>query len=248
MRHPLRAAVFAAGALAGCAPAARVPAPQPPIGHEFVADYNRIGSVVLVELGDRSEIVKEWIVLPRSVVISHGGDVIARILDARSGLLGPIVAVDADSRRIWLGTAQGVFTLDKSNDDLARFQAGSPMEDHVVAVGIDPSHPDTGWAVTRAGVMKIEHRFGRTESFVFEEPILPRAELVAMDRDFVWVGGNDGLLRFSKQWGRWDRFAYPGGSTRPLRLTVDAEARALAITENALYRYDSAFERWLRVD
>lgn len=239
-RTRIAAAAGAAICAFGCAPPARPPAPVPPMGREFVSDYNRIASVVLADRG------KQWVVLPHSVAV-FDGDLLRLVVGKRAGLAGPIVAVQQDPLRVWLGTAQGVFVLDKADDYLKSFTAGSPMDNHVVALGVDLAAPGTAWAVTRAGVLKVDYEFGTTESFPFEQPLLPRSDLVAMDPEFVWVGHAGGILRFSKRWGRWDAsYTLLDGSSAPLRLAVDGRSRIWAITEGALFQYDRRFDSWRR--
>src|SRR5512136_2652490 len=98
--------------LSACAvPPPKQAAPPPPLGREFVTDYNRIGRVVF---GDSD---KQWVVLPHAVAVFEDG-VFRMAVDARAGLTGSIAAADQDLERIWLGTTEGVFALDKRGNYL----------------------------------------------------------------------------------------------------------------------------------
>jgi len=243
-------AVVALLAAAGCAVPPETTVDYGPAPYEtprrVLTRYQQLPRVLLDADGAR------WIITPGAVYQTANGFLEFEFA-GDEGLTGSILSFDDDVDRIWLGTTEGIQTLEKRTNFIQTFVD----EPHLDAWFVAALRP--GWAValTSRGAVLIEAQTRTTEVHPFDAFDMREVTDVVVHEENLWVGTRRGLHRFNIDWKSWDR-SYGGKPLRRsaiLRMEVADEivnqrvvARTLyVVTPESVFTYRSGFDDFERI-
>lgn len=208
--------------------------------------YQQLPSVLLDADGAR------WIVTPNAIYQTSNGFLEFEFA-ADEGLTGSILSFDDDVDRIWLGTTEGIQTLEKRTNFI-HTHLDEPFLDTWFVAALRP-----GWAValTSRGAVLVDATTRAIEIHPTDEFDMREVTDVVVHEDNLWVGTRRGLVRFNLDWKSWDR-AYGGKPLRRsavLRMEVADEvvnqrvvSRTLyVVTPGSVFVYRTGFDDFERI-
>jgi len=211
-----------------------------------IEDYIRIREIILDDGGQR------WVVTPNAVLEFNDG-FLGFEYGADEGLLGSVLSVYQDLKRLWIGTTRGVQSLDKGLHYVRTYVEDPDMQ----AVFVSRFAVDECVALTSRGVGFINAGLLTTEIYPLEGFQIREVNDVALFEGDLWVATRRGLMRFSLTWKSWNQ-AF--GSKMLKRLGVIRLERVeerigdrivavqlYAITAEDLFIYRPGFDNWERL-